>query len=90
MDKSVTYKLFDQMGDRFLDRQGGYIRILKTGYRTGDGASLVIIQLLLAHEGKSSGKKTKRGVKGERKIPEKVPDEETNSKGKMQVSEGEQ
>jgi len=33
MDKSVAHKLFDQMKDRFLDRQGGYIRILKTGHR---------------------------------------------------------
>ena len=90
MDKSVTHKLFDQMGDRFSDRQGGYVRILKTGHRTGDNAPLVIIQLLLAREGETSGKTVTRGVKGRKKVPEKVLDKEARSKGKIQVSEDEQ
>ncbi len=90
MDKSVTHKLFDQMKDRFLDRQGGYIRILKTGHRAGDNAPLVIIQLLLARKGETSGKTATRGVKGGKKVPEKVLDKEARSKGKKQVSEDEQ
>jgi len=90
MDKSVTHKLFDQMEDRFLDRQGGYIRILKTGHRAGDNAPLVIIQLLLARKGKTSGKTATRDVKGRKKVPEKVLDKEARSKGKKQVSEDEQ
>jgi len=90
MDKSVAHKLFDQMKDRFLDRQGGYIRILKTGHRSGDNAPLAIIQLLLAGERKTSGKSTARAAKSKKKLPEKVSDKGTRSKGKMQVSEDEQ
>ncbi len=90
MDKSVAHKLFDQMKDRFLDRQGGYVRILKTGHRAGDNAPLVIIQLLLARKGETSGKTVTRGAKGRKKVPEKILDKEARSKGKIQVSEDEQ
>ena len=90
MDKSVAHKLFDQMKDRFLDCQGGYIRILKTGHRSGDNAPLAIIQLLLAGERKTSGKSTARAAKSEKKLPEKLSDKGARSKGKMQVSEDEQ
>ncbi len=89
MDKSVAHKLFDQMKDRLLDSQGGYIRILKTGHRSGDNAPLVIIQLLLAHEEKKPGKTTRKGVKSEKKIPEKVSDKKITSKGKKKVPEDE-
>jgi len=86
IDKSVAHKLFDQMKDRFLDRQGGYIRILKTGHRAGDNAPLVIIQLLLTHQEKTSRKATAKGIKSE----EKVLDKGARSKGKTKVTEGEQ
>jgi len=90
MDKSVAHKLFDQMRDRFLDRQGGYIRILKTGHRTGDNAPLVIIQLLLAGEGKSSRKTIKKRRSGEKKTTDKVSGKKTDTKGKTRVSEDKQ
>jgi large subunit ribosomal protein L17 len=90
MDKSITHKLFDQMRDRFSDRQGGYIRILKTGHRTGDNAPLVIIQLLLADEGKSSRKTIKKRRSGEKKITDKVSGKKTDTKGKTRVSEDKQ
>ena len=35
-DKAVTHKLFDELKDQFLDRQGGYLRIVKKGVRKGD------------------------------------------------------
>ena len=90
MDKSVTHKLFDQMKDRFLDRQGGYIRIFKTEHRVGDGAPLAIIQVLPAIEGKKPEKAVKKGVRGEKKIPEKVSAKKIASKGKKKASEDEQ
>jgi large subunit ribosomal protein L17 len=49
-DKSVVHKLFDQARDRFLDRQGGYLRIVKKGVRKGDGAPVSIVQLLSGDE----------------------------------------
>ena len=39
-------RLFDELGERFKDRPGGYTRIIKMGRRTGDGAALAIIELV--------------------------------------------
>jgi len=39
-------RLFDELGERFKDRPGGYTRIIKMGRRTGDGAQLAIIELV--------------------------------------------
>ena len=59
-DKAVTNKLFEDLKERFLDRQGGYTRILKKGQRKGDGAAISIIQLLpKEEETKKSKRKTK-------------------------------
>ncbi len=38
--------LFDQIGPRFAERPGGYTRILKTGFRQGDGAETALIELV--------------------------------------------
>ena len=45
-DKVAVGKLFNELGPRFKDRPGGYLRILKTGPRTGDAAPMAIVQLL--------------------------------------------
>jgi large subunit ribosomal protein L17 len=56
-DKSVIHRLFDELKDRYTDRQGGYIRIIKKGNRRGDGAPISIIQLLPEDEEKKAGKR---------------------------------
>jgi large subunit ribosomal protein L17 len=56
-EKAVVHKLFDELKDRFMDRQGGYVRVVKKENRKGDGALISIIQLLLQEEGKKKGKK---------------------------------
>lgn len=67
-DKGVVHKLFGDLKDRYLDRQGGYLRIVKKGVRKGDGASVSVIQLLPADEGaKSREKKAKRSGAGKKK-----------------------
>ncbi len=45
-DKAAVGKLFNELGPRFKDRPGGYLRILKTGPRVGDAAPMAIVQLL--------------------------------------------
>lgn len=45
-DEVAVGKLFDELGPRFKDRPGGYLRILKTGHRPGDAAPMAIVQLL--------------------------------------------
>lgn len=45
-DKTVTTKLFKELGPRFQARPGGYTRILKLGHRIGDGGDTARIELL--------------------------------------------
>lgn len=45
-DKDVVHYLFEEQVDRFLDRPGGYTRIVKYGPRRGDGAPMAIIELV--------------------------------------------
>jgi len=45
-DRDVVVKLFDVIGPRFAARQGGYLRILKCGFRDGDNAPMALVQLL--------------------------------------------
>lgn len=69
-EKSVTHRLFGEIKDQYLDRQGGYVRIVKKGTRKGDGAPVSIIQLLhtLEEVKKRGAKKAKTpSAKQERK-----------------------
>jgi large subunit ribosomal protein L17 len=63
-EKTVVHKLFDELKDRFMDRQGGYVRIVKKENRKGDGALISIVQLLLKEEGKKKGKKKGKTAAG--------------------------
>ena len=44
--KEAVGKLFDELGPRYKARPGGYIRILKCGYRTGDKAPMAFVELV--------------------------------------------
>ena len=44
--EDVAKKLFDQIGPKYAERQGGYTRVLKMGPRRGDAAEMAIIQLV--------------------------------------------
>ena len=45
-DRDSVTKLFDVLGPRFANRPGGYLRILKFGFRVGDNAPMALVELL--------------------------------------------
>ena len=45
-DESMAKKLFDTLGPRYAERDGGYIRIMKAGFRYGDNAPLAVIEFV--------------------------------------------
>jgi large subunit ribosomal protein L17 len=45
-DRAVLVRLFDEIGPSVAERNGGYTRILKTGFRAGDGAEKALIELV--------------------------------------------
>jgi large subunit ribosomal protein L17 len=45
-DEQAVGKLFSELGPRFKERPGGYLRILKMGFRPGDSAPMALVQLL--------------------------------------------
>ena len=45
-DRDVVYKLFNELGPRYAKRPGGYLRILKFGFRIGDNAPMALVELM--------------------------------------------
>src|SRR5262245_32543776 len=45
-DRDMVVKLFDVLGPRYAQRNGGYLRILKSGFRLGDNAPMALVELL--------------------------------------------
>lgn len=45
-DRDTVTKLFNELGPRYKERPGGYLRILKCGFRAGDNAPLAIVELV--------------------------------------------
>ena len=59
-DRDMVVKLFDELGPRYAARNGGYLRILKMGFRVGDNAPMALVELLdrpevAAEAGKEAG-----------------------------------
>lgn len=64
-DKEMVTKLFDELGQVYRDRPGGYLRILRCGYRKGDGAPMAIVQLVgrdVLSKGSPSEEQQKEGA----------------------------
>jgi large subunit ribosomal protein L17 len=68
MDKTVAHKVFEELKTRYLNRQGGYLRIVKKMNRKGDGAPVSVVQLLPDESGVD-----KKGKKGKPSAPESKP-----------------
>ena len=45
-DREIVVKLFDELGPRYQNRNGGYLRILKCGFRVGDNAPMALVELV--------------------------------------------
>jgi large subunit ribosomal protein L17 len=73
-ETAIAHKLFDEIKDRHLDRQGGYVRIIKKGTRKGDGAPISIVQLVSVDvELKPAKKKTKVSKKADQAAAAQAP-----------------
>jgi large subunit ribosomal protein L17 len=70
-DRAIVTKLFEELGKRYAKRNGGYLRILKTGFRKGDNAPLALVTLMdrpdLTAEPKAE--EPRKGDKGAEKKP---------------------
>jgi large subunit ribosomal protein L17 len=45
-DKQLVHALFEQAPERYADRNGGYTRVLRTGFRRGDNTEMAILELV--------------------------------------------
>ena len=76
MTSAAVDKLFDTIGPRFGDRQGGYLRIVRAGWRKGDGADTAFVELLGSEEvqeekrAEASGGPSKRAEEAKRAMDE--------------------
>ena len=55
-DRDMVTKLFGELGPRYANRNGGYLRILKFGFRDGDNASMALVELMDRPEVKEEAK----------------------------------
>lgn len=70
-DEKILNKLFTEIGPRMKDRKGGYTRILKMGYRQGDAADVVILELVDYKLPDPDAKEDKPAKAVEKKAPAK-------------------
>jgi large subunit ribosomal protein L17 len=69
-DKNAVTELFGPVADKIADRPGGYTRVIKTGFRKGDGAEMAMIELVdfnSVYSTASDGAKEKRTRRGRRR-----------------------
>ena len=81
LKETIAKRVFDTIAPRFADRPGGYSRIIKLGYRKGDGADLAIIELIgseleVKQAERAEKAKEKESKKGEKSDKDKKEDKE--------------
>ena len=66
-NKEAIKSLFGEIADKVGDRPGGYTRVIKTGFRKGDGAEMAMIEFVDFNEVYSNAKEGKKGGRRRRK-----------------------
>jgi large subunit ribosomal protein L17 len=92
-DRDIVAKLFDELGPRYANRAGGYLRILKSGFRLGDNAPMAFVELMdrpeptgegdpaaKAAEKKAEKKSVKQAERKAEKPAEKKADSDSGKK----------
>ena len=70
-DRDIVEKLFDTLGPRYAKRAGGYLRILKMGFRKGDNAPLALVSLMDRPDDAAEAQKPEQKKKTAKKAEEK-------------------
>ena len=84
-DKGIVKKLFDEIAPRFKDREGGYTRVYKLGWRQGDGAPLSLVELVTYAAPEEKKKST---IKKAKEILKKVTPKKKEKVEKKEKAEG--
>ena len=91
-DEKILNKLFTEIGPRMKERNGGYTRVLKLGFRQGDAADMVILELVdykldLESDDDKPSSKEKKAAKSAEKVSKKSASDKTESKSKKSAAE---
>jgi large subunit ribosomal protein L17 len=71
-DRAIVEKLFDDLGPRYAKRNGGYLRILKVGFRNGDNAPMALVSLLDRPDTEADTKPAAEEKKPAKKVEKKA------------------
>src|SRR5438270_2109006 len=94
MTNDAVVKLFDTIGPRFGDRNGGYLRIVRTGWNKGDGADKAFIELLGSEKvidekrQKRAETRAKRAAEAKKAMEEAESEAQAQNQGEARSEEG--
>jgi len=93
-DRDIVAKLFDELGPRYAKRSGGYLRILKFGFRVGDNAPMAVVELMDRPEptgeedtaAKAAEKKAEKKAEKAEKKADKQAEKKTDGKDEKKTA----